>query len=386
MLDEICALAEAEGADLVLLAGDVFDSPNPPAAAEDLFYTTLERLAAGGRRAVVVISGNHDSAERISAPEALARRHGVALVGLPGQQPSALPPGWPGAGPGWVEVAVPGCPHTAVVATLPYPSEARLNQALGDTLEEAELRTAYSDRVGQILAAAAAHFRPDTVNLVVSHLFVAGGEESGTERPIQLGGAYTVDPSAFPAGAQYVALGHLHREQSVAALMPVRYAGSPLACSFAEAGQAKCALMVDITPAGAAHVRAVPLGGARPLVRWVARGGAGEVDGWIAQGRDGDAWIDLEVHLDTSLPLDTLQRWRQALPGLVTVRPVVRQAGVDPRLAERGGLGADELFRLFYRTTRGAEPSPEVVDLFRRLTTEVPEGGAGGHAARDAAR
>jgi exonuclease SbcD len=392
VLDEICELADAESADMLLLAGDVFDSPNPPAAAEDLFYATLERLGAGGRRAVVVISGNHDSAERISAPHPLARRHGVALLGLPGQTPAAPPPAdgrrvaWPAAGPGWLEVSVPGCPHSAVVAALPYPTEARLNEALGDTLDEEELRSAYSDRVARLLAEAAARFRRDTVNLVVSHLFVAGGEESGSERPIQLGGAYTVDPSAFPPSAQYVALGHLHRPQAVGAPVPVRYAGSPLAYSFGEAGQAKCVYLVDLVPGGAPEVRPLPLRRGRPLVRWIAAEGLEEVERWIAAGRDAGAWIDIELHLRGPLPLDALQRLRQRLPGLVSVRPVVEGGGPVPGASSRRTLAVDELFRLFYRQSRGCDPGPGVVDLFRRLTTDVDAGGEAPDAAGVAAR
>jgi exonuclease SbcD len=387
VLDEICRVAEAERVDLVLVAGDVFDSPNPPAAAEDLLYATLERLGAGGRRAVVVISGNHDSAERISAPHPLARRHGVALVGLPGETPTAVAAeaagrvGWPATGPGWLEISVPGCPHTAVVATLPYPTEARLHQALGDSLDEAVLRSAYSDRVGRLLAEAAAHFHPDSVNLVVSHLFVAGGEESGSERPIQLGGAYAVHPSAFPPAAQYVALGHLHRAQAVEAPVPVRYCGSPRAYSFGEAGQTKGVELVDLVPGGAPVVRTLVLRGGRPLVRWTAAAGLEEVEGWIAAGRDEGAWIDLEVHLDAPLPLDAIQRLRQRLPGLVTVRPVIRAGAETGRDPTREALPADELFRLFYRQARGHEPAAGVLELFRRLTTDVDEGGEVADAA-----
>ena len=110
VLEEICELAEAEAADLVLIAGDVYDSVNPPAAAEELFYGTLERLSAAGRRAVVAIAGNHDSPDRLCAARSLAGRHGIALVGLPGE-PTVLVCRELGLGAwaGVTALAVPGC-------------------------------------------------------------------------------------------------------------------------------------------------------------------------------------------------------------------------------------------------------------------------------------
>ena len=224
-VDELVAIAEDEAIDLVLVAGDVYDSVNPPAAAEQLYFDALSRLADGGKRAVAVIAGNHDQPERIAAASPLALRSGIRLAGLPQAEP--------------LTVGVARTGELAVIAALPYPSESRLRELLSEEADESKLRSAYSDRVGRLMAGMASAFRPDAVNLAMSHLYVLGGLETDSERPIQVGGAYTVDPSAFAAGAQYTALGHLHRPQRVGGVDTVRYSGSPLAYSFSEAGQAK---------------------------------------------------------------------------------------------------------------------------------------------------
>ena len=83
MVDEICALADAEDVHLVIIAGDVFDSANPPAFAEELFYDALDRLSADGKRGVLVIAGNHDNPERLCASAPLAVRQNVVLLGKP---------------------------------------------------------------------------------------------------------------------------------------------------------------------------------------------------------------------------------------------------------------------------------------------------------------
>lgn len=359
-LDELVAVAREESVDLVLVAGDVYDSVNPPAAAEELFYDALFRLSDGGRRAVVVIAGNHDHPERVAAAAPLAMRHAVHLVGLPRKAT--------------VRVAVPRTGEEAVIAALPFPSEARLHELLHGGMDERTLRAAYSDRVGQLLREMAADFRPDTVNLVMSHLYVLGGEESDSERPIQVGGAYTVHPDALAVGQQYTALGHLHRPQRVGDDDTVRYSGSPLAYSFSEAGQAKSVTLVETAPGRPAAVRNILLSSGRPLVRWEARGGLAEVYRWLEENRDPDAWIELNIWLTEALTHEQIGRLRASREGIVQIRPVYAGAsGAEPDAAgwRRSELSPDELFRRFYRKqTGGAEPEDELVALFLELVAE----------------
>lgn len=381
VLQEICEIAESEGVHLVLIAGDAYDSVNPPAAAEEMFYAALHRLCAGGRRAVVVVAGNHDSPERLCAAHPLAGGHGIALVGLPGE--TVRTSGAAGGaritgGPGWLEASVAGADHAAVVAVLPYPSEARLGRALRDTLEEAELRVAYSEQVGLLLRRAATYYRTDTVNLAVGHVYAAGGIESESERPIQVGGAYTVDAAAFPPRAQYVALGHLHRPQVVAGPVPIRYSGSPLALSFSEAGQAKGVVLLDAMPGLPVRSREVALSRGRPLVLWRAAGGIPAVVRWVEEGRDRGALIDLEVHVDRPLSATEIQTLRQLPADFVHIRPVVAGSAEGPPPEARRGLPVGELFRLFYRRSTGGDPPPAVAALFAELAAEGDGGAAAG--------
>ena len=83
VLEEICALAQQEEADAIVIAGDLYDTFNPPAEAIELFYKTVKRLSANGQRAVIAIAGNHDSPERIEAPDPLARACGILFAGFP---------------------------------------------------------------------------------------------------------------------------------------------------------------------------------------------------------------------------------------------------------------------------------------------------------------
>jgi exonuclease SbcD len=213
-LDELVALAA--DVDAVLIAGDVYETANPPIEAEELLFDALARLGDGGRRAVVVIAGNHDSPDRLRAAAPLATRHGV-WGGRAARRGAA---GAARAGGGRVRGPRPGparprAAHRRAgwwVAALPYPSEARLRQVLSAGLDDRDRQAAYEERVAAVLAAQAERFRPDAVNVVVSHLAVRECMPGGSERAL-VGGAWQVSGRVFPARADYVALGHLHLAQ-----------------------------------------------------------------------------------------------------------------------------------------------------------------------------
>lgn len=355
-VDELVRIANEQQADMILMAGDVYDSVNPPAAAEQLFYEACARLTENGRP-LVVISGNHDQPERVASVSPLVARQGITLIGLPVAEP--------------VSVGISRTGETAKIAALPYPSESRLNELLSAEGVEDELRRAYSARVGMLMDKLAQGFSPKTVNLAMSHIYVLGGLESDSERPIQVGGAYTVDPSALSIGAQYTALGHLHRPQAVKGDGIIRYSGSPLAYSFSEAGQAKSVMMLDVAPGEIPTMEEIYLACGRPLVRWKAKGGLEEVYRWLDEGRDALAYIDLEVFLTESMSLGDIQRLRKSRDGFVHIRPIYPEMELEQEHYERSGLPVSELFRRFYqRQSGGAEPGDELVQLFLELVEE----------------
>lgn len=357
-MDELVDIVRDQQIDLVLVAGDVYDSVNPPAAAERLFYEGIARLAEGGRRPVAVIAGNHDHPERLAASAPLAGGQGVTLVGLPAD--------------GLLSFDIERTGERVLLYALPYPSESRLGELLEDRIEEESLRSAYSDKVARLVARQAAHFRRDTVNLIMSHVYVLGGKESESERPIQVGGAYTVDTAALSAGAQYVALGHLHRPQNVKAKSLIRYCGSPLAYSFSEAGQAKSVTVLDLAPGAEAKPEELYLKSGRPLVHWKAKEGLAQVRSWLEEGRDSNAWIDLEVHVTEAIALEEIHALRKWRDGFIHIRPVYPELEAEAAaVARREAVPIDELFRRFFaRQTGGAQPEPELVQLFLELMKE----------------
>ncbi|HKY69177.1 MAG TPA: exonuclease subunit SbcD, partial [Acidimicrobiales bacterium] len=253
VLAEIAGIAEGERVDLVIVAGDLFDTAAPTAESERIVYRALLDLAAGGRP-VVVVAGNHDSAQRLAAVAPLSAASGITVA-------SGIRP--PDEG-GVLEVAAGG--QTALVALLPFPSQRYVVTA--DLLlagDAADAHAEYADRVVRILRLLTGGFRADTVNLVAAHLMVMGGTMGGGERGAHTVFDYWVPATAFPPAAQYVALGHLHRPQQLHGPAPLHYCGSPLQLDFGETENAPAVNVVDLRPGAPAVVRSVPLTTGRRL-------------------------------------------------------------------------------------------------------------------------
>ncbi len=378
-IDELCQICQDERIDLIVVAGDIYQTVNPSAVAEQLFYEALERLSDHGRRGVIVLAGNHDNPDRISAPAPLANRHGITLLGLPNSPLYATSYNKDtvervAAGPSWCEVHVPSCDHSAIVLAVPYPSEARLNEMLSDSLADDVVLKMYNQRIQRLFATLATQYRQDAVNLAFSHLYVMGGLESESEIPIQVGGTYAVDPSVFPVDADYIGLGHLHRPQVVSGTKaPARYAGSPLAYSFSEASQQKSVTVIDVTPGAKAIINELPLSCGKPLLRYRAQHGLAQAINFLGETRNQDAFIDLEIFLDQAFTQEMAQRLRSQHPGIIHIRPVFAALETAQEEATTQGLSVAEMFVRFFKERYHTEPEEAVIDLFLHLAQEMQE-------------
>ncbi|MGY4690014.1 exonuclease SbcCD subunit D [Salibacterium sp. K-3] len=356
-LEELEQIIQDEGADVLIMAGDVFDSVNPPADAEALFY---EKMAAINSRCgipIVIIAGNHDHPERLEAPRRLAAAQNIHILGHPGRTPLVIPVG----------------NETLQLAALPYPSEARMKTLFSRDPEEKKIQMAYQKKIRELFEAMTASFSPGAVRIAMSHVFAAGGSESDSERPIEVGGAYTLSADTFPEHVQYTALGHLHRPQYIHHPdYPVRYAGSPIAFSFSEAGHQKSVTLLDIKADQASpDIHEIPVSSGSPLVKWKADQGMEQVKTWIGEKKDMNAWVELQLHLDDTPSMEDIQLIRQHHPGIVHIYPVFPEQSETSQVEKRSSLPIDDLFQKFYeKQTGGAAPDQELVQLFMELVEE----------------
>lgn len=373
VLREICDIADREQVDAVLIAGDLFDSANPPIEATELLYSTLHRLSAGGKRAVIGIAGNHDSPERIEAPDPLARACGIVLAGFPHSEikPFALETGLAltESRPGYLSLRLPNGESLRLLLT-PYANELRLKQALNPGGDAATaLRTVLQENWA---AQTAAYCDAAGVNVLMAHLFVMrhGGErpeESEDERSIlSIGGASEVWSVNLPEGVQYVALGHLHRLQTIDTHpCPVVYSGSPLSYSMSEAGQQKYVVIVEAAAGQAAQMRNVPLQAGKPLVRLRCTGVPAAL---AALSASPNTWVELTLETETFLSAPDRRALQEAHSGLLTIIPVVKNAE-ETHTATGPDLSQDmeTLFAQYFAQRHGQAPNERISALFREV-------------------
>ena len=243
--------------DAVLVAGDVFDTANPPQSAEALYYDFVAALHRETRASLVLIAGNHDSANQLEAPKRVLKALRTYVHGAVADESADRLLLLPSA----------DAPKVAI-AMVPFLREKDLRMGkTGD--KEAAVRKeiiAGIARVYEETAKVAKSAKISCPVIATGHLTVAGSSSSESERDIHIGGLGAIDSTVFPEAFAYVALGHLHRPQSTDKAGRVRYSGSPIALSFSEVDDKKEIRLLDVTGKGITQ-SSVPIPVFRKLVQ-----------------------------------------------------------------------------------------------------------------------
>lgn len=243
-LNWLLTTIEQQQIDVLIVAGDIFDTSTPSNRAQQLYYQFLKDVSEGCCRHMIIIGGNHDSPSLLEAPRELLRFFQVHVVGSAAENPAE-------------EVIVLKAADGSdelIVCAVPYlrDREVRIARA-GETLDDKNrnLINGIAAHYQQVIAIAE-NRRQTAANLppiiATGHLFAAGGEkvEGDGVRDLYVGSLVHVDATIFPETIAYLALGHLHSAQMVGGNMTRRYCGSPLPMSFNEAGKEKYVLAVTI--------------------------------------------------------------------------------------------------------------------------------------------
>jgi exonuclease SbcD len=347
VLDEIAGIAAAEAVDVVLVTGDLFETAAPAPDAQRVVWDALLALRATGAH-VIAIGGNHDNQFTFDAMAPVFGAAGITMLG------HATRPERGGV------VTIEASDDTATVVLLPFVSQRfaiRAEQML--ELDAAQTSGLYAERMRRLIAALSEPFRPDTVNIVAAHCFVRGGVLGGGERDAQTIFDYGIEALHFPANANYVALGHLHRTQRMAAPAPAWYAGSPIQVDFGEEADTKHVLLVEAEPGVPAQVESRAL-----TTPWRLRTVRGTVDELRAAAETvGDAWLRVVVREPTRAGL--ADDVRAILPRAVDIRVEHEVETMDAERTVRRGRTPRELF-VEYLAEAGIEDN-RVVHLFEQL-------------------
>lgn len=381
-LEAVLAHCRAQAVDAVLLAGDVYHAANPPVAAQEMFFSFLRRLREiRPDAAFIAISGNHDSGARLALPLALSPGGDVRIYGAPPRGDGRPDPG---AALSLIENQAGA---RAAVLALPYPRPGDLS----DLSPEADAATrpvqAYL-REGADLAAAR---WPGAPLIVTAHAHVVGGAVSElSERRIVIGGEEAIPLSDFPQEAVYVALGHLHRPQTLSTAPTTRYAGAPIPLSLDESAYAQSATLLTLPPRGDGEIRIEPLAlpRTRAFLRVPAKGAAPLERLEIALAdlaarlrTDPEAAARppfLEIAAALTRPEPDLRRRVEAAIGDAPVRlaRIVREspaaaAAPEPAAVLARAPGPEEAFARLHALRFGAPPDPALAAAFAELARGV---------------
>jgi exonuclease SbcD len=334
-------VVEAEGVDLVVVAGDIYDRALPPVDAVALADDAFRRLATS-RAQVVVTSGNHDSARRLGFNSRLVELAGLHLRTDAGRVDTPVL-----LDDEHGQVAVYGIPYLE-------PDVLRHAWRLSARSHHAALEHAM-----ELVRADLATRPAGTRSVVVAHAFVAGGLASDSERDIAVGGVSVV-PVALFEGIDYTALGHLHGRATLAE--SVRYSGSPVAYSFSEAAHVKGSWLVDLGADGLSAARFVEA----PVQRRLAclHGTVEQLLADSALAHAEDCWVQATL-TDAVRPTNAMDRLRARFPHTITLRFAPPVAGPAPVRPSTIGRAAHEIALDFVRHVRGEPASAAESDLLR---------------------
>ncbi|MDG4818175.1 exonuclease SbcCD subunit D [Micromonospora sp. WMMD956] len=354
VLAGVIEVARAERPDLVIVAGDLYDTAAPTPEATRLVTRALTALRRTGAD-VVAIGGNHDNGQALDALRPWAEAAGITLRGGVRDSPDEhVIDGTTAGGERWR------------VAALPFLSQRYAVRAVEMyELTAAEATQTYADHLGRVLGRLTEGFaEPDRVHLVTAHLTVVGAATGGGERDAHTVLGYAVPATVFPGTAHYVALGHLHRSQRVPGPCPIRYSGSPLAVDFGEQENVPSVTVVEVTATSAARIREVPVPAAVPLR--TVRGTLAQ----LAEIAAPEGWLRVFVREQPRAGLR--EEVQELLPRALEIRidpELVPAPGGGARTAQRAGRSPRELFA-DYLDSRGHDDA-DVRELFDELFEEV---------------
>lgn len=361
-IDWFVTLCDAERADLVVIAGDVYDRAIAPTEAVVLFRDALVRLQAAGH-AVAVITGNHDGADRVAPYDELIDASRVYIRGGYSRLGEVL--------------RLPFADGPLDLVLLPFLDPQAAPDDLLDTASpdetdafERRLRRTHQSVLRAAIRSALPSMRSPR-SLAVSHAFATGGEISDSERQLTVGTAGMVEAALFQPFS-YTALGHLHRPQQVAGLSTARYSGTPLPYSFSET-HAKSVTIVDMAADGAIQLTDVPVPVGRPVLT---------ITGTLEQlvlreptPQQAASFVRAYV-TDRGVVLDAKQRLAAVYPNVVEIilAPEVAHDDPTPVSIDRVALAPAQVANKFWLQSVGVEPDDDERELLHAALAAAEAG------------
>ena len=235
-LDWLLCTIRKHQVELLLVSGDIFDTALPSSESTNLYYQFLYRLYNETNAYAVITAGNHDSPRHLEAPREFLKMGRIYVVGSADEPSNCV-------------VTLPSDNPRIAIAAVPFLSESDLRHLSYET--EVDRNERYREWFKIFYADCVAAMPAKLPKILMGHLFVQGGKIGDSERNVQIGGVTATHASDFPQNVSYVALGHLHRPQTIDGTnYPIRYSGSPIPMRFNETGYRKKVYLLELSADG----------------------------------------------------------------------------------------------------------------------------------------
>lgn len=293
-LDWLIRTLQTENIDILIVAGDVFDTGSPSNTAFEQYYGFLRRVKDTNCREVIIIGGNHDSISTLNAPSTLLKYFNVHIIGgVPEEFTDQI-----------IEIHNPSGELELVVCAVPFLRDRDIRLSVsGETAEEREARIKqgicdHYHRFKEYIGEYKAKHIPV---IATGHLFAAGSSTSDSEKEIHVGNLGQVGGDQFPVEFDYVALGHIHRPQVISQMNHIRYSGSPIPLSFSENDDRKQVIVLEFEKGELISLVEVEVPGYRKLIR--IKGDFEKVKTKLVLLEDPGtlypAWVEVQVETET---------------------------------------------------------------------------------------
>ena len=285
---------QSERIDVLIVAGDIFDTGSPSNAAFEQYYGFLRQVKNTCCREVIIIGGNHDSISTLNAPQSLLKYFNVHIIGgVPQEFADQI-----------IEVSDEQGQLELVVCAVPFLRDRDIRLSIaGETLEERESRIKHgiTDHYHRFLT----HIENYKLNkipvIATGHLFAAGSATSDSEKEIHVGNLGQIGGDQFPKEFDYVALGHIHRPQLINKMNHIRYSGSPIPLSFSETEDKKLVIVLEFQEGILNSLEEIEVPCSRRLIR--IKGSFDKVKTKLALLEDQHtlfpAWVEVQVDTES---------------------------------------------------------------------------------------
>ncbi|WP_404399337.1 exonuclease SbcCD subunit D [Idiomarina seosinensis] len=352
VLDQIIAYAKDYAVDAVVVAGDIYDRALPAADAVNLLNKTLNTLIEDVKVPVIMISGNHDGADRLGFAANLLKTSGLHLFTSFEQL--------------FKPVQLATNAGELVLWGIPYCDPEQVRDFFGVKVSDHQSAQEYV--TGQLKKHMHEHYSEECCHVVISHSFIDGGSESDSERPLSIGGADRVSADLFRDFA-YTALGHLHQAQ-YKGQQNIRYSGSPLKYSFSEVTQKKSVTLVSFDTEQNVSHQLLPLSPLRDVR--VLEGNFDQLLAAAVDDPNSDDYLQIKL-TDQQAILDPLARLRTVYPNVLDLTKLSTQRQSSEAVRSREQLAREPLDIIddFYQDVIGDGLSAEQRSLLNDVLQDL---------------